>query len=189
MQDTQSTTQLNDAVLVHTVLSYLASNLSTADPRTAQAFGIRSAQTRRIMDLTTSDMMQIASKGAHCIRIEIDADAFDGVLATIDQTSSDIALKHACIRHDASREMMTALFDVTNREYAGLRQMLGMGRGNGRPKECRPEDAERIYDTWQRQGGGRDASSLLSLAKEVDQPLRVIWDELAKYDNLNTQVA
>ena len=135
------------------------------------------------MDLTTSDMMQIASKGAHCIRIEIDADAFDGVLATIDQESNDTLLKHECIEHEASREMMTALFGVTNREYAGLRQMLGMGRGNGRPKTCRPEDAERIYDCWQKQGGGRDARSLLAMAKALELPLRVIWDELAHYDS------
>lgn len=181
MQAGHSTNPHHDAVLVHTILSFVVSNLASSDQRAARAFGVRPEQAIRMMDLTAAEMMRIASKGAHCLRVEIDPEAFEGVLTAVDQESNDTLLKHECIQHEASREMMTELFGVTNRDYAHLRQMLGMGRGNGRPKECRPEDAQLIYDCWQQQGCGRDAASLLSVAKELDMPLRVIWDELAEY--------
>ncbi len=175
-------TSPTDAVLVHAVLSYLGGSLAASpDPRLAQAFGVSPKLARRIMDLTTTDLMLIATKGAHCIKIKIDEAAFDGLLETVGEEGNDITAKHACIEAGASREMMTALFGVTHREYARLRQMLGMGRGNGRPRECTPDDADRIFEAWQKQGGRRDARSLLTMARELCLPLRLVWEELAQY--------
>ena len=175
-------TSPTDAVLVHAVLSYLGGSLAASpDPRMAQAFGVSPKLAKRIMDLTTTDLMLIATKGAHCIKIKIDEAAFDGVLETVGDEGSDITVKHACIEAGASREMMTELFGVTHREYARLRQMLGMGRGNGRPKECSPDDADRIFDAWQQQGCPQDAKSLLTMARKLCLPLRLIWEELAQY--------
>lgn len=172
----------NDAALVHTILCFVLSTFTT-DQRKARAFGVSPEQAMRMLDYTAADMMQVASRAAHCLRVQFDSDAFDGVLAEVDQKSDETSLKYACIRHEASREMMSKLFNVTHREYSFLREMLSMGPGNGRTKECHPDDAQRIHDSWQQQGGGRRAEDFLAVARELDMPLRVIWSELQGYDS------
>lgn len=172
----------SDAVLVHGVLSYLACNLTSMDPRKARSIGIRPEQAQRITELTTSEFMRLASLGVHCLRFEVDPDALDELIARLDVESDRAALSLDCVRYGASRDMMAELFGIKRREFARMRQSVGLDPNPGRPQECSLEDAERVLSAWETRGCSREPSTLLDMARELDMSLRMIWDEIAQYE-------
>lgn len=165
----------------HAVLSSLACALPTMDPRQVRSMGISPQQAQRIVKLTTADMMRLATAGAPCITFQVDPEQLDRAIATIDHEADQQALIIEFIEQGASREMMAELFDVSHRNFARIRQYLGLPLGTGRPKECSPEDAERIFDAWQDRGSDRSPATILAMARDLDLTLRTIWDELDKY--------
>lgn len=150
----------------------------------ARAVGLDPQLAKRVMDLTTSEMMVLARRAAHCVSIKIDSKAFGGLMSALDQENNDQALMHECIRLEASRDMMVELFGITNRRYSLLRQMNGLPPGNGRSKECSEDEAHRIFEACDEQGWKCDPKSMIAIAKQLDISLRHIWDELRKYDDI-----
>ena len=171
----------SDTVLVHAVLSYLSHDLTSSDPRAARAFGLNPEMAKRVMELSTSEVMLLARRAAHCISIKINTEAFGGLLQAVDEENEKEASMHQCIQLDASRDMMVALFGITNRRYALLRQMNGLPPGNGRSRECSEDDAEQIFEALEKRGWKRDPGSLIAIAKELGISLRHVWEELQKY--------
>ncbi len=175
-------TNYQNALLAHSMLSSLACSLPTMDPRKVRSMGITPEQAMWISRLSTADMMRLASSGTNCLHIQVDSEALDDLIASIDEEGDRSTLMIDCIRRDASREMMTEMFDITPRHYTRLRQQCGLPPAVGRPKECSQQDAERICDAWRAEGSAIDPKVLLSIADELDLPLRVIWSEIGEYD-------
>lgn len=171
-----------DAVLVHGVLSYLACNLDVMDPRKARSIGIRPEQAQRITELTASEFMRLASSGIHCLKFEVDSDALDELMQQVDADSERASLRLECVRLGASREMMAEFFGIKRREFARMRQSVGLDPNYGRPRDCSLDDAERIFAAWEKRGCSRDPGALLDMARELDTSLRTIWDEITQYE-------
>ena len=170
-----------DAVFVHGIFSYFASCLRDGDARALRAIGIRPDQTQRILDLTTADLMRLAGMGAHCLNIQVDADALDDLFAMLDQDVDRQGLIHDCIRHDAPRAMMTELFGISNRHYTRLRTLFQVPPAVGRPRQPTAEESHEIYDQWQASGGRMDPRTLLAIARELNLSLRLVWEEVTAH--------
>ena len=174
-------TDHQSTLLTHAMLSSLAGMLPTMDPRRVRSMGISPGQAQRIATLTTADLMRLAARGAPYLRFRVDSDLLDRAIAEIDEEADERALILDFVRHGASRDMMAELFDVSHRQYARLRQSLGLPSNVGRPKECSPDDAERILTSWENRSMARDPNTLLSIARDLDLDLRTVWDEIAHY--------
>ncbi|MGI9449086.1 MAG: STY4526/YPO1902 family pathogenicity island replication protein [Geminicoccaceae bacterium] len=174
-------TDHQSALLTHAMLSSLAGALPIMDPRRVRSMGINAQQARRIATLTTSDMMRLAMRGAPYLRFQFDPDLLDLAIAEIDEEAGEQRLILDFVAHGASRDMMVEFFNVSHRHYARLRQSLGLPSNVGRPKECLPDDAERILTSWENRDMASDPKTLLSIAQDLDLDLRTVWDEIAGY--------
>ena len=170
-------------LLTHAMLTSLAGALPTMDPRRVRSIGMSVDQARRMAQLTTADMIRLADRGVGWIQFQIDPELLSEALEELDREADHQSLVHEFIERDASREMMAELFSVPHRQYARLRQSLGLPSGAGRPKECSLDDAQHIFDAWTEHGSARNPETLLAIARQLGISLRVIWDEIAQYSD------
>lgn len=170
-----------DAVLFHAALSYAATVSDQGDPRLGSAIGLRNDQLAVLRDLSARALMKMAARSAGCVQIEIDSDVFDELLREVAAELSHDQLIEDFILHDAPRDMMADLFDMSRREYTRLRRLLDMDQTVGRARKLTEEEQVAIHTVWLARGGHPEPADYLAIARKLDIPLRTLWDdELAK---------
>ena len=168
------------AVLCHAALSYVASEAGHNDPRLGEAIGLRPDQVERIQNLSVIALMKMAELSAGCIRVQFDASVIDELLADVDAEVRRQRSIETFVREGASREMMAAIFGQNRRDFARMRQSMKIEPAKGRIRELNPDESNQMFEVWQDLGGRHDPETYLALARSMDLPLRMIWEELTK---------
>ncbi len=165
-------------LLFHAAFSYLATVTEQRDPRLSRSMGLRDDQIARLRSMSARSLMLMAMRSKGCLHIQIDPEAFDDLVADVDEELAAVHLRDAFVQQDASREMMSYLFGMTARDYATARSLQGMPPPLGRIRDMTEDEEQTIYEAIDARDEPYKPAELLALAQKVDVPLRVIWEEL-----------
>jgi hypothetical protein len=172
--------QASHAVLCHAALSFVATEAGHNNPRLGEAIGLRSDQLDRIQKLSVVALMKMAELSVGCIQLRFDPNVIDSLLGDVDAEIEQEELIETFVREGASRDMMAAIFGLNRRDFARIRRSMDVELAKGRIRELTPDEADRVFEVWQDLGGRHDPETYLALARSIELPLRVIWEELTK---------
>lgn len=171
-----------DIRLTQSVFTYVADCLKDHDEPAVRRLNLRPEHIERLSHLSATELLRLGELALECLDLAIKPAALDEVLRRLDERRRRDALTSECLARGAPRAMMTTFFGLSRQRYVQLRATHGIRSGVGRAPNPPPDVEHDIYQRWMRHGEHWCADTLLKIATEMNVSLRVIWDQLRRFN-------
>lgn len=134
-----------------------------------------------------SDLHALSASRAHALKVQIDRAALQWLLERVRRRRTREMLKLELLRLEAPFPMMTKLFGMTPREFATVREAIGVSGGLGRPKINFDDDESQLWRLWvlladlSRPDKLRQDDLWLVIGREQPSALRTAWHAIQRW--------
>lgn len=171
-----------DIRLTQSVFTYVADCLKDHDEPAIRRLNLRPEHIERLSRLSATELLRLGELALECLDLAIKPAALDQVLRRLDERRRRETLMRECLARGAPRAMMTTFFGFSRQRYVQLRAVHGIRTGVGRAPNPPPDVERDIYERWLRLNEHWSAEALLKIATETGVSLRVIWDQLRRFN-------
>lgn len=173
-----------EAELTSAVLLYVLRCIAESDHVALQQLQIGEREIEQLRKLGILDLYRIDSFRAHCLSIRFNREVFWTLISYMEEQRENESKLQLLIEHDAPFNMLECFFGISNREYTQRRRAKPGLTNVGRPQEPTESQTDALLQYWfkrlkkkDKDAEGRlvDPAQYLTLATELDIPLRSIW--------------
>lgn len=173
------------------IFNYAARSLAEGDVEALLQIGFVPEDIPVIEQLRLSDLHSLAASRAHALDVRINRESLQWLMERVRRRRTREMLKLELLRLEAPYPMMQGLFGMTPRDYAALRDTLGVSGGLGRPRTNLDDDDtglnSGLWRLWIQFGDTGQPDRLryddlwLVIGREQRSALRVAWHVIQRW--------
>lgn len=173
-----------EAELTSAVFLYVLRCVAESDHISLQQLQIGEREIEQLRKLGILDLYRIDSFRSHCLSIRFNREVFWTLISYMEEQRENESKLELLIDHDAPFNMLECFFGISNREYTQRRRAKPGLTNVGRPQEPTDSQTDALLHHWFKKFKKRDKDAegrlldpvqYLTLATELDIPLRSIW--------------
>lgn len=175
--------------LFYAVISFASRCLVEGDLTALRGVGFEPDDIRDIEGMSIADLQALSAARRSAVSVKLDRTEWSWHLKWVRHLRTRERLAMTMIRADAPKAMMSALFGMSDGDYARKRDALGIRSyaEGGRPPAAGREAEQRIWDLWVRFARADSQRHLatddlwLAVAAECGVSLRTAWNLVQRW--------